>query len=99
MVMMTRKSKPEKLPQACVLFCYGSNLDPYQLRARCPGAVPIGPARLPQHRLAFGGYSIGWRGAVANVLPDPGGFVEGYLNFLTREDVRSMDQREGVPFA
>ena len=38
-------------------FAYGSNLDPTQMRRRCPTSAPAGPATLDGWRLAFGGHS------------------------------------------
>lgn len=34
-------------------FSYGSNMDPAQLRSRCPSALLLGPATLPDYQLAF----------------------------------------------
>jgi len=41
-------------------FAYGSNLDPAQMRRRCPRARPGRRATLYGYRLAFGGHSQAW---------------------------------------
>ena len=60
-------------------FAYGSNLDPWQFRRRCPGAQVVGRARLPDHRLAFTRYSRNRRGGVADIVPEPHATVLGVV--------------------
>lgn len=78
-------------------FAYGSNMDPIQMRVRCPSAVYIGPASLPGYRLAFGGYSIGRKGAVATVLRNSRKSTPGILWGLQQSDIERLDRSEGVP--
>src|SRR5690606_10308516 len=54
---------------------------------------------LPDHRLAFGGFSRTWGGAVATVVPARVGLVPGVIYRLDREALRLLDAFEGVPFA
>jgi gamma-glutamylcyclotransferase (GGCT)/AIG2-like uncharacterized protein YtfP len=78
-------------------FAYGSNLDLAQMRRRCPTAVRLGRAMLPNHRLSFAGHSAAWGGGVANVVRANRAKVEGVLYLLTERDVRQLDRCEGVP--
>jgi gamma-glutamylcyclotransferase (GGCT)/AIG2-like uncharacterized protein YtfP len=78
-------------------FAYGSNLSPAQMRARCPASQVVGTAILPNHALAFGGYSVGWGGAVATIERSPGAQVEGLVYLLTRADLHRLDGYEGHP--
>jgi len=58
-------------------FAYGSNLHVGQFKRRCPGAVVVGRARLPDHQLAFTRYSRNERGGVADIVPQSGASVWG----------------------
>jgi gamma-glutamylcyclotransferase len=80
-------------------FAYGSNLNGAQMRSRCRGARRVGRAVLPNHALAFGGFSCRWGGAVASVVRARGERVEGLLYELDDADVRRLDGFEGHPFA
>ncbi|MBC7171468.1 MAG: gamma-glutamylcyclotransferase [Polyangiaceae bacterium] len=80
-------------------FAYGSNLDHDQMRARCAGAEPVARAVLPNHALAFGGFSHRWGGAVASVVRAKGVCVEGLLYEVGDMDLRALDRFEGHPFA
>jgi cation transport regulator ChaC len=77
-------------------FAYGSNMDPVQMRSRAPGARALGPARLPGWRLTFTRDSPGWGGGVGHIEPDPTDEVWGVLWEVTEEDLRSLDDYEGV---
>jgi gamma-glutamylcyclotransferase (GGCT)/AIG2-like uncharacterized protein YtfP len=77
-------------------FAYGSNMDPFQMEKRCPGAEVEGPAMLEDHRLTFVWDSPGWGGGVATVEPTPGDHVWGVLWDLTDEHLRALDEYEGV---
>jgi gamma-glutamylcyclotransferase len=78
-------------------FAYGSNLDARQMRSRCASAEAAARAVLPNHALAFGGFSRRWGGAVATVVQIPGAEVEGLLYRLTLEDLVELDRFEGCP--
>ena len=89
-------ARPEPLPKAAALearrlyFAYGSNMDPIQLRERCPMAEVIGIARLDDYQWCITG-----RG-VASVRPHLGGRVFGILVRLTSGDEARLDKHEGV---
>jgi gamma-glutamylcyclotransferase (GGCT)/AIG2-like uncharacterized protein YtfP len=69
-------------------FAYGSNLNPRGMEVRCPAAVVVGRAALPDWGLVFRG--------VADVEPQPGATVEGALWEVTDECLRSLDRYEGA---
>lgn len=80
-----------------MIFAYGSNLDVAQMERRCPSARVRAEARLANHRLAFAGYSHGWRGAVATVAPAKGRIVRGIVYAISKEDLMRLDGFEGAP--
>ena len=77
-------------------FAYGSNMDPVQMSHRCPGARPLGAARLADWRLTFTRDSPGWGGGVGHIERAPGDEVWGVLWDVTDEHMRSLDEYEGV---
>jgi len=77
-------------------FAYGSNLDFEQMRKRCPSAVTISRATLPDHRLAFTRFSEARSGGVADIVPSPADRVQGALYDITEEDAARLDGFEGV---
>ncbi|HJQ43851.1 MAG TPA: gamma-glutamylcyclotransferase [Jatrophihabitantaceae bacterium] len=66
---------------------YGSNMDPEQMLVRCPHSPAAGTGWLNGWRLTFGGEEMGWDGALAMVVPDPGSQV-----FVALYDLSSQDQ-------
>lgn len=78
-------------------FAYGSNMDRRQMRSRCPGSALVGPATLRDWRIGFAGYSEGWGGAVATVVPSKGDSVPGLLYRVTERDLAALDACEGHP--
>ncbi|MEX0652931.1 MAG: gamma-glutamylcyclotransferase family protein [Phycisphaeraceae bacterium] len=77
-------------------FAYGSNLDPVQMRGRCPGSAPLGRAVLRGHRLVFPRPCASWGGGVAGIEVDGGAVVEGVVYHVTDADLASLDRYEGV---
>ena len=69
-------------------FAYGSNLSVAAMRVRCPAAVPISKATLPDHRLVFRTW--------ADVEPCPGHSVPGVLWFITSACETALDLYEDV---
>lgn len=78
-------------------FAYGSNLDPAQMRSRCPSARPLAIGTLPRHELVFRGASARWGGAVASVRAVKDGAVRGVLYALRPDDLAALDRFEGHP--
>jgi len=76
-------------------FAYGSNLDPEQMRQRCPGHHVVGLAELRDHRLSFPLTSHDWGGGVASVSVAHGESVWGAVHELSDEDLRTLDGYEG----
>ena len=77
-------------------FAYGSNLDPAQIAARCPGARDAGFATLDGHELWFGGPSRLRGGGVLSVRPAASS-VRGRLWDLDEAGLASLDRFEGHP--
>lgn len=74
---------------------YGSNMHPEQMLQRAPHSPVAGTGWLNGWRLAFCGGEIGWEGALATVVEDPGSRVFVVLYDVPEEDVLGMDRWEG----
>jgi gamma-glutamylcyclotransferase (GGCT)/AIG2-like uncharacterized protein YtfP len=77
---------------------YGSNLDPGQMRERCPHSPVAGTGWLPGWRLTFGGEDLGWEGALSTLVedPDPDSHVFVALYDVTADDEARLDSWEGA---
>ena len=62
---------------------YGSNMDPRQMADRAPHSPMAGTGWLDGWRLTFGGEDLGWEGALATVVEEPGSQVFVVLYDLT----------------
>lgn len=71
-------------------FAYGANMDPVHMRERCPGAIRLGLATVPDHAfgIAAGGFGM--------LRPKPGSIVRGVLWRLQPSDETALDEFEGV---
>ena len=69
-------------------FAYGSNLHRAAMLSRCPAALPLGRAALPDHRLVFRLW--------ADVTPRPGMSVAGGLWRITPACLTALDAYEDV---
>lgn len=78
-------------------FAYGSNMDPAQMKRRCPAARALYPAVIKGWRIDFCGWSTRWAGGVATILEDAEGSVEGTIWSLTGDCVHALDLHEGAP--
>ena len=76
-------------------FAYGSNLDPEQMRLRCPGHVVVGLAELHDHKLTFPLTSHDWGGGVSSIGVAHGESVWGIVYDLPDADVAALDRYEG----
>ena len=74
---------------------YGSNMHPEQMLQRAPHSPMAGTGWLHGWRLTFGGEDIGWEGALATVVEDPGSKVFVVLYDMTKEDEKTLDRWEG----
>lgn len=72
-------------------FAFGSDLDPEQMRIRCPEHQHVGIAVLRDHRLAFPRYSPLWGGGVASPQPAYGAEVWGVLFEISDQDLAALD--------
>lgn len=77
-------------------FAYGSNMSHSQFNERCPTGKFIKRARLYNHQLIFDGTS-NWGGAVANIIPFPGGVTWGGLFEIDNRCLKLLDKYEGHP--
>jgi gamma-glutamylcyclotransferase (GGCT)/AIG2-like uncharacterized protein YtfP len=75
---------------------YGSNMDPEQMLVRCPHSPAAGMGWLNGWRLTFGGEEMGWDGALAMVVPDPGSQVFVALYDLSPQDQDVLDYWESA---
>lgn len=80
-------------------FAYGSNMNLEQMRYRCSGhhAVFLKRVRLDGWRFCYRGYSRGWGGGVATIVPEPDGHVWGALWEIDRGSLAVLDRYEGYP--
>lgn len=95
---MTPRTRAHIARTPALYFAYGSNLDPAQMADRCPTAALVGPARWVGRRIAFGGYSVRWDGAVATFVEEAGALLDGLLYRVSEADIASLDYHEGHPF-
>jgi hypothetical protein len=64
-------------------------MDPAQMIARCPRSPAAGTGWLDGWRLTFGGEELGWDGALATIVEQPGSQV-----FVAMYEVSSWDAEE-----
>lgn len=76
-------------------FAYGSNLDPEQMKERCPGSSVVGLAALHDYRIAFPRFSNRWGGGSASLQLAHGEIMYGVLYELTDDDLAKLDAIEG----
>ena len=69
-------------------FAYGSNMNPDQMKSRCPGAEAICPAKLRNYCLAERLY--------ADIDPEEGSNVYGVLYSVPEDEMKDMDGHEGA---
>jgi gamma-glutamylcyclotransferase (GGCT)/AIG2-like uncharacterized protein YtfP len=75
---------------------YASNLDPERMLELAPHSPAAGTGWLDGWRLTFGGADLGWEGALATVVEDPGHQVFVMLYDVTPVDETLLDQWEGT---
>jgi hypothetical protein len=76
---------------------YGTNLDPEQMRRRCPHSPVRGTGWLEGWRLTFGGEDVGWEGALPSLVEDPLGSVYVMLYDVPDLDEKVLDEWESYP--
>lgn len=70
-------------------FAYGMNTNIEQMSQRCPAAISLGMAELPDYELAFRG--------CADIHPTPGEVMQGVLWNITDDCLAALDVLEGYP--
>jgi hypothetical protein len=76
---------------------YGTNLDPEQMRRRCPHSPVRGVGWLEGWRLTFGGEDVGWEGALPTIVEEPLSSVYVMLYDVTDLDEKVLDEWESYP--
>lgn len=76
-------------------FAYGSNLDPDQMKQRCPSHQVVGLAALHDHKLSFPRTSHAWGGGVASIQLAHGSTLWGMVYELSEADMAALDDYEG----
>jgi gamma-glutamylcyclotransferase (GGCT)/AIG2-like uncharacterized protein YtfP len=71
-----------------LMFAYGANTHIDSMSRRCPTALDLGPATLPNYQYRFARH--------ADVVPGVGR-VSGVLWDITQDDLYSLDRFEGYP--
>lgn len=75
-------------------LAYGSNLSVEQMLYRCPDAMYVGVAVIPDYRLLFRGSKTG---SYLTIEPMKGRMVPVVVWKVSDEDERSLDYYEGCP--
>ena len=75
-------------------IAYGSNLNVRQMRMRCPDAVIIGTAFIPDYRLLFKGSKSG---NYLTIEPHSGSQVPVAVWSVSERDELALDRYEGYP--
>ncbi|CAN5458634.1 gamma-glutamylcyclotransferase [soil metagenome] len=75
---------------------YGSNMDPAQMRNRCPHSPFAGTGWLADWRITFGGEDLGWEGSLATVVEEPQSAVFVALYDITPADQIALDKWESA---
>lgn len=76
-------------------FAYGSNMDPEQIKGRCPDAEFVGIGAMSDHTLCFPRRSIKRNCGVSSVAPLAGRETWGAVYRLTAKDLAALDASEG----
>lgn len=79
-----------------VYAAYASNLDPVQMALRAPHSPQRGTGWLSGWRLTFGGEDLGWEGALATIVEEPGTQVFAMLYDVPRWEVQELDRWVGA---
>ncbi len=75
-------------------LAYGSNLNVEQMKYRCPGAVAVSTAIIPDYQLLFKGSQTG---SYLTIEPKQGNSVPVAVWRVTEADIAALDRYEGYP--
>lgn len=78
------------------IFAYGSNMEPKQMKERCPSASLLCKGTLLNHEVVFDIWSDHWKGGVANLKKKMNAEVLGIVWEITKKDLPSLDHHEDV---
>jgi hypothetical protein len=78
-----------------IYFAFGSNMDPAQMKARCPSHHVLGVAYLADHELCFPRRSPKRQCGTAGVARRKGEGVWGVLYVLAEEELARLHEAEG----
>jgi gamma-glutamylcyclotransferase (GGCT)/AIG2-like uncharacterized protein YtfP len=78
-----------------IYFAFGSNMDPAQMRARCPSHRVLGVAYLEDHALCFPRRSPARACATAGLSAAEGKGVWGVLYALDETEIDALHEAEG----
>lgn len=82
------------------VFAYGSNMDPAQMRERCPGSdLSWFVAEARGCKLCFPRRSKSRKGGVGSIVPDETKSVWSVVFSVSARDLKRLDGFEGVPNA
>lgn len=82
-------------PSSMLYFAYGSNLDPEQMKERCPDAVVVGIGYVADHSLCFPRRSRKRGCGVSSIERQAGQCVWGAVYRLSPSDLAELDKSEG----
>jgi hypothetical protein len=84
--------------QVALYAAYGGNLDPDQMRERCPHSPVQSVGWLKGWRLTFGGEDLGWDGPLATVVQDGDADAATYVMLydISELDEKVLDEWEGA---
>jgi gamma-glutamylcyclotransferase (GGCT)/AIG2-like uncharacterized protein YtfP len=74
-----------------MIFAYGCNVDPFQLRRHCPNARVVGTAVLRGHKLVFGGWTEEWGGPTASLQSEEGAICPGVVFRVEDKELEALD--------
>lgn len=74
-----------------LIFSYAANMNPGLIASRCSKPELYSVARLPDHALAFFGYSKRWDGGAATFISSPGEDLWGVVYRLSFWDTERLD--------
>lgn len=82
-------------PDEVLYFAYGSNMDPEQMKTRCPDAEFVGIGVMPDYALCFPRRSVKRNCGVSSMAPLAGHETWGVIYRLTAKDLAALDASEG----
>lgn len=79
-----------------IYFAYGSNLNPSQMRQRCPSSRFLCRALLQNFTFGFTKYSAFRQGGVMDILPQDDTHIWGVVYRVNEPDMEALDKKEGL---